>query len=558
MGAVSKEEAPRTPVGVHGEVLQMLQNGEVEQASTLFERALRRWPANSQLQLLKGDVLAHSAGPREAAAHYADLLKNPQLAVWASGRLLRLFRESTTCPTNTLDLARRICAAEIDTRIKEQILDVLLQRQDADERLRLLEMAADAGILRFELKLAVAKLEGDGDLERARREGRTSLPSSVLLADLLAMFARLPDAIGILEELLYEFPEYPDIYRRLTHALQRACDFTRSADVFEKAVRRWPHDWMLVVRLNRLPIERCHLERVFEIISDGADDVLERNERFRFHYARACLLLDQVEKGLDLLAAPFEPAVALMASPLLKALSARTPEHWVKGSRLVDDRLSDVQITRAASARATVILTINVSFGNLPHAFVDTLFADHGVNVIYLRDFRKRSYARGVVGLGQDEAETIAALKSLASELGAPRTILMGGSSGGYSACRYGALMAADTAVSFAGPTDASPGVVFRNTRAAAWNPDFFNKALLDREKDLQLDLVPLLSNPTRTQFLQIFGEENVDDVQQARRLEGLPGVKLRSIPDLGSHYVLDHMIGNGAFDDLLESLLTD
>jgi hypothetical protein len=135
MGAFSKVEALRTPVGVHGEVLQMLQNGEVEQASTLFELAFKRWPANSHLLLLKGDVLAHSSGPQDAASYYAALLKNPDLAVWASGRLLKIVRECRTRLTNAPDLARQICEAEIESKLKEQVLEVLLQQQDADVRL---------------------------------------------------------------------------------------------------------------------------------------------------------------------------------------------------------------------------------------------------------------------------------------------------------------------------------------------------------------------------------------------------------------------------------------
>jgi tetratricopeptide (TPR) repeat protein len=562
MGANSKEEAPSSPLGAHGEVLQMLQKGDVEQAAAVFDRALQRWPANSQLLLLKGDVLAHTSEPQSAVLHYATLLKNPKLAPWGAGRLLKLLREKRTPLADALELGRQICEAEVETKLKEVLLDSLLERQNPDERSRLIEIAARAGILRFELKLAIARLEG-GDfeaaleiLEAARRAGRTSAPASTLLADLLQLFSRPTEAIAVLDELLEQFPDHPDIYRRLTHALQRICDFTRAADIFERAVKRWPHDWMLMVRLNRLQIERRSLERIFDIVSEDADAAAARNERFRFHFARACLLVGQVDRGLRLLAAPFEPAVATLASPLQKALAARTPEHWVGGSRLFDDRTSDVQVTRARNARATVILTINVSFGNLPHAFVDTLFADHGVNVIYLRDFRMRAYLRGVVGLGRDEAATIAALKKLVAELGAARTICMGSSSGGFAAFRYAYLMGADAAVSFAGPSNASPDVVYRKKRVAAWNPDIFDKALLDREKDLPLDLLPLLSEPSRTNFIQVFGQENVDDVPLAHRLEGLPGVTLRPLPGVSSHYVLDHMIGDGSFDELLETLV--
>jgi hypothetical protein len=115
--------------------------------------------------------------------------------------------------------------------------------------------------------------------------------------------------------------------------------------------------------------------------------------------------------------------------------------------------------------------------------------------------------------------------------------------------------MAADTAVSFAGPTDASSTPLYHQSRPSAWNPDFFVRGILDRESDLPLDLMPVLSTPRHTHFIQYFGQEMAEDVRQARRIEGLPGVTLRPVPGLNSHYVLDHLIGDGSFDSLLEEL---
>jgi len=561
MNRESEVKAAKSPGDIQTEVLQMLQDGKIAEATALFNRAFRRWPASGQLLLLKGDMLAHMSGNKEAADHFATLLNIQRLAQWAAGRLLKVLRAGPMPIANAVDLAAKVCEADIETKLKEQILDILVEQQEAPERLRLFELGASSRILRYELKLAVARTES-ADFEAAvqilaaaRQAGRFSVPSSILLAELLTLFTRLPEAIEVLEELLERHPDNPDVYRRLTHTLQRACDFSRAADIFERAIRRWPHDWMLLVRLNRMPVEQERLEQFFEIISDGADDVPERNERFRFHYARVCLLVGKVERAVHLLRTPFDPAVEVFASPFRKALSARSAHQWVSGSRLVDDRTRDVQVTCAPNARATCILTINATFGNLPQSLVDTLFADHGVNVVYLRDFQKRNYLRGVAGLGRTEEETIAALRNLVAELGANRTIVMGGSGGGFSAMRYGALMAADAAVSFAGPTDASSTPLYHQSRPSAWNPDFFVRGILDRESDLPLDLLPLLSRPAHTKFIQYFGQEMAEDVRQARRLEGLPGVTLRPVPGLNSHYVLDHLIGDGSFDALLEEL---
>ena len=92
----------------------MLQNGDVEQAAAVFDRALQRWPANSQLLLLKGEVLVHASDFQDAVSHYATLLKNPKLASWSAGRLLKLLREKSLRADNAVRLTTELCGAEIN------------------------------------------------------------------------------------------------------------------------------------------------------------------------------------------------------------------------------------------------------------------------------------------------------------------------------------------------------------------------------------------------------------------------------------------------------------
>src|SRR5262249_32824203 len=158
----------------------------------------------------------------------------------------------------------------------------------------------------------------------------------------------------------------------------------------------------------------------------------------------------------------------------------RGARSWRSASRLVDDRTKEVQVTTSAKARGTIVLTTGITFGNLPLAFIDALFASHDFNVIYLRDFGKRVYLRGVSALGANEAETIEALKGMAAGLGGKRLIAMGSSSGGFSAMRVGALMGADIAVSFSGQTALAS--YLDSTRVSAWNPSFFVKVQMERE----------------------------------------------------------------------------
>ncbi len=543
-------------------VARMLRHGEIERAADLFDRAIERWPKNSKLLLLKGDVLAQTAGLYQAAMHYAELLAHPTVAQWAAPRLFQIVRDKSLPLDEAIALVKRVCDAREDTRLKAQILDRLLDRGDPRERELLLDvLGRHSSIFRYEFKAAVQKTEkGECDaaieiLESARRNGRSSEPSTFLLAELYAVSSRFSEAVALLDELLEQHPEHPEIYRRLVHMLQRAGDFERAVDVFEIAIRRWPQDWLLIYRFNRLSIKPGRQAQIFDAISRASDDMQDRNDRCRFHFGLACLHNGHVERGYEHLTARFEEPTASTAGHIVKALGARSPRAWTAGSRLLDDRTREVQIVRAEGARATIVVPATFQFGNLPLAMVDALFAEHGLNVVYLRDLGQRAFLRGIAAMGATDECTLIGLAKLIAELGAKRTIFMGASAGGFTALRYAALLNGDVAVSFAGPTALSP--VYESTRASIWNQDFFIKTWLARETDLPHDLVPVLSKPTRTKFRQYFGELATADAQQARRIERLSGVTLFPMPGIGDHFIAHHMIGDGSFDALIEELVS-
>ena len=243
-------------------IARMLRDGEIDEATRLFDRAVKRWPKSSKLLLLKGELLGRTSGPSQAAAHYSELLNASNVSQWAAGHLLATLRDAPLPVDDAAAVTLRVCAAQLEAPLKERILDRLLDREDPSERARILEAAGrNSAIFRYEWKFAVSKTEnGDFDaaieiLELAQSAGRNSVQGCFLLAELLAVCSRLPDAVALLEDLLRRQPDQTDIYRRLTNLLQRACDFERAADVFESAATRWPHDWMLVFRFNRLPIK---------------------------------------------------------------------------------------------------------------------------------------------------------------------------------------------------------------------------------------------------------------------------------------------------------------
>ena len=138
-------------------------------------------------------------------------------------------------------------------------------------------------------------------LGRVWNERRLPPTGAILYSDLLAVTDELDAAIGMLEELYVQNPDHADISRRLTMLLQRARKFDRAAEVFEQALERWPQDWMLVYRLNRLPVSPEHHERILDLLFARMGDAPKTNERYRYQLALAALHGDDPTRGFALL-----------------------------------------------------------------------------------------------------------------------------------------------------------------------------------------------------------------------------------------------------------------
>ena len=555
------QPAAETAETANQEIATALEAGQAEEAARLMEAALARWPQSSRLQLTKGEVLHKQAGGATAALYYTTLLDERPSHAWAVGRLRQLLPDCRLSEVEAIAIAQAILASKASDAERPGLFDALLKSLGAEAHLTFLRAVAPGSrLFRLEWKLAVAETEGANVeaaidmLEKARAEGRSNDMAVSLLSDLLGVVSRDDEAIDLLKQAVERDPDRPDPYRRLVNFLQRTNDFKQAGEVIESAFERWPNDWMLLFRLNRLPVEPERLKSIFHKISPTADATAMRDERFRFLFSLACLHVGEVERAVALLSEPFTAPVDAMANPVIKALGARSVEFWKGATRLKDNRTQDVQVTRAEGARLTVIVPTGIAFGYLPPAMLDALFAEHNVNAIYLRDFRKRAYRTGVISLGRDEAETIRTLKRLAASLGPERLVTMGGSMGGFAALRYGALLEAYAALSFAGPTELFS--TYQTTKPTIWNPNFFTRLMMERESELPNDLVPLLRSSEKTRFFQFFGEGLAADERQARRLEGLPNVSVMPVRGVNDHIVADHMIGDGSFDAMLRLMV--
>lgn len=551
----------RDPETVHQEIVAALDAGEHHQAALIVDEAMAVWPNSTRLQLTKGEVLEKQCGLVAAALYFVGLLDERPAHRWALARLAPLLARSGATPAEAEEIAEALLSAKIEEGERGALLEALFKLLPSDAQLQFLQrLAPRSRSTRLEMKLAIAETErGNVDaaldlLTEARAQGRSNETTVTLHAELLATVGREREAIELHLQEIARNPERPDGYRRLLNLLQRVREFDVAGDIMQHAVERWPNDWMLVFRLNRLPIDAVRLRQIFQALSPTGDEAARKDDRYRLQFALACLHVGEIERARRLLREPFTETIHPLADPVKKALASRSDDFWLSGSRLKDDRTLDVQITKSPNSPMTVVVPTGIAFGFLPPAMFDSLFAAHRINVIYLRDFRKRAYTRGIVSLGRDEAETIRSLNGIIADLGTPRTVAMGCSMGGFAAMRYGALLGTGVAISFAGPTELMS--CYTETQRSIWNPNYFIKLQLEREQEMPMDLLPVLSSAPDTRFFQFFGEEMRTDALQARRLDGLPNVTVMPVRGVSDHMVIDHMVADGSLDAILRLLM--
>jgi len=179
--------------------------------------------------------------------------------------------------------------------------------------------------------------------------------------------------------------------------------------------------------------------------------------------------------------------------------------------------------------------------------FFDRLLAPHGVNAIYLFDWKDALFLGGVNGLGDSLAETVASLRRKCAEMGTRRLICLGQSAGGYAAIRYGLELGADAVMAIS-PTVAQPmsGMPLRRIRAT----------LGDNVDAADLDLRVWFGrrSPTPRTWV-IFGAGCAADAQSARVLAGLPGVVVQPISGFDHHAILAPLVVSGRFSSLLAGI---
>ncbi|WP_374440807.1 hypothetical protein [Stella sp.] len=246
------------------------------------------------------------------------------------------------------------------------------------------------------------------------------------------------------------------------------------------------------------------------------------------------------------LAATTDEPVTVPAIAELHTLIAHAPTDAPDGAApdLLDDPARDVQVTACPGARTVIfVFTGGAQRFNGPLRLIHAWLRRLGASIVYLRDLHGMHFLGGVPSLGDGYRETVRALRRLAADLGCPRIVCTGSSSGSFGALRYGLDLPAERVLCFAGPTvldDSLPELLRRERlRGAVGEP----------VDPTQLDLAALYAAADRRPALRlVYGGANRWDRAEAERMGDVPGVELVPIPGLAQHGVVPYLLPGGAF----------
>lgn len=308
---------------------------------------------------------------------------------------------------------------------------------------------------------------------------------------------------------------------------------------------RWPLELIrtlnILGRVNEVAIQ------LRGVVSRWPDHPLVRSNEMA-HSFGALTWLDTARGGLDSADAG---TAAERAFPEVAAKAPSAAE--LRRTVIIDNPARDVIYCKAEDATAAVFVftAMNDAFG-IPLSIFDRYLAALGVSAVYLKDFNRLLYLRGVRSLGSDYQTTVAALRGILDRLRVQELYVFGHSSGGFAAIRYGVELRACRIVCFSTATRISAELVpqFRRSRRIT------TKRYLASATSDMCDLKPFLQNKRHASEIRLYYADGDEfDRAEALHLEGLEGVSLHQVAGVSKHNIVLPMAACGIFRDVIASV---
>lgn len=216
---------------------------------------------------------------------------------------------------------------------------------------------------------------------------------------------------------------------------------------------------------------------------------------------------------------------------------------------IVDDN-AEVICSEPSQSGVTLLCFTDLTHRlNYDFEVIDAFAARTGAATMFLRDHSFRLFIGGVASLASDRAGTIAAIRDKLIELKTERLLVLGLSSGGFSAISYARELGAAEMLGLSVAT--SIGRFLRGEdRRARMLIARLNRSFAPEELDLNA-VLPGIDNQAPVDLY--YGAENATDRGHATDIGELPGVTLHPMDGHSRHQVLPELIRNGTFETFLE-----
>ncbi len=489
---------------------------EIEAAQSLLEQGLQQYPGAGLLRLLAARIADIKGRTGEAASlfHQAAAAlraeaerfpKNPALALALAQALSKCGEADAAAAA--LASAKDHGAAPADALRIERILawnakDWQWLRRAAEG---VIAVEANPSAQDFMmLATACRNLDDPDAVTTAAARAREIDPRSIAAATLLAWAAAQRDdleaAISRYRDLAELAPDNPRWALETIRLMVFSGRVKEASDRLDAALTRWPNEPSL---------------RAFALICG-----------FRTP--------QQIEPPAEV---PEPMNIGTLRERELRRVLAKSPKDTeLLRPVMVDDKASNVILAEAPGAEtAILVFTALNDVLSMPLPMFDRYLAAFGATAIYLKDFRRLSYLRGIASLGEDYAATLRALRSLRDRLPAKRWCTIGYSAGGSAAIRYGIEIGADRVVSFAGETHRARGPVPKLERGF-----FLLSGRLQAVSDQEMDLRRFLMARRYAASIEIvYAQSAPRDRVHAEHLSGVAGVNLHSVAGCDDHELL-------------------
>ena len=201
-----------------------------------------------------------------------------------------------------------------------------------------------------------------------------------------------------------------------------------------------------------------------------------------------------------------------------------------------------------------LLVVFSTMFNNffLSNLVLCRLLSDLDCHILYLKDATLFNYHHGVESFAHDLPGIAEGIRIIADKMDTDHIYFSGFSSSGYAALLTSLLMPSAGYLGFSHETDLSPGAQFPPNKY--FTPEV--RAKVNPRWLINLRAMLEVADPTTPRWLY-YGEKSQSDVGHARGLEGLPGIKLVCLPDIG-HNTVAELLAKGELVGLFSRLIAD